>query len=200
MYFLIIYDNTYCMFIKRLFDIVFSLFLIPIVILPSLVIILMITIETKTMPIFLSKRVGKNNTLFLMPKFRTMSPNTPQVATHLLEDSHLYITRLGAFLRKTSLDEIPQIYSVLIGHMSFVGPRPALYNQFDLIKLREKNDIHLLKPGITGWAQINGRDDLSINKKVEIEIYYKKNISLLLDIKILFLTILKVFRMHDIKH
>ena len=135
-----------------------------------------------------------------MPKFRTMSPNTPLVATNLLENSYLYITRFGTFLRKTSLDEIPQIFSVLIGHMSFVGPRPALYNQFDLISLREKNGINLLTPGITGWAQINGRDDLSVSKKVEIEIYYKKNMNLLLDIKILFLTILKVSNMQNIKH
>ena len=188
------------MFIKRLFDIILSLFLIPIVILPSLIIIILISIETRCLPVFLSKRVGKNNILFLMPKFRTMSQNTPQVATHLLENSHLYITRFGAFLRKTSLDEIPQILSVLIGHMSFVGPRPALYNQYDLIKLREENNIHLLIPGITGWAQINGRDDVSINKKVEIEIYYKNNINLFLDLKILFLTILRVFKMHNIKH
>ena len=200
MYFLIIYDNTYCMFIKRLFDIVFSLFLIPIVILPSLVIILMITIETRNMPIFLSKRVGKNNTLFLMPKFRTMSPNTPQVATHLLEDSHLYITRLGAFLRKTSLDEIPQIYSVLIGHMSFVGPRPALFNQDDLIKLREQFDIHILTPGLTGLAQINGRDELSISDKVSFDIEYLKKRSLVLDIKIILITIIKIFSPSGISH
>ena len=148
----------------------------------------------------MSHRVGKKNILFLMPKFRTMRSNTPQMATHLLKDSQLYITKIGKFLRRTSLDEIPQIFSVLMGQMSFVGPRPALYNQFDLIELREKNGINLLTPGITGWAQINGRDDLSISKKVEIEIYYKKNMSLLLDIKILFLTILKVFNMQNIKH
>ncbi len=200
MYFFLIYDNTYYMFIKRLFDIALALFLIPIVILPSLIIILMIIIETKAPPIFFSKRVGKNNILFLMPKFRTMSQNSPQVATHLLKNSHLYITRLGVFLRKTSLDEIPQIFSVLIGQMSFVGPRPALFNQYDLIKLRQKNNIHLLIPGITGWAQINGRDDISINKKVEMEIFYKNNVNLLLDLKIILLTILKVFKMHNIKH
>ena len=188
------------MFIKRLFDIALALFLIPIVILPSLIIILMIIIETKAPPLFFSKRVGKNNILFLMPKFRTMSRNAPQVATHLLKNSHLYITRLGVFLRKTSLDEIPQIFSVLIGQMSFVGPRPALFNQYDLIKIRQKNNIHLLIPGITGWAQINGRDDISINKKVEMEIFYKNNVNLLLDLKIILLTILKVFKMHNIKH
>jgi len=188
------------MILKRILDIVLSLFLIPVILLPAILIAILIVIETKDHPIFLSQRVGKKNILFLMPKFRTMRSNTPQMATHLLKDSQLYITKIGKFLRKTSLDEIPQIFSVLIGHMSFVGPRPALYNQFDLIKLREKNGINLLIPGITGWAQINGRDDLSISKKVEIEIYYKKNMSLLLDIKILFLTIFKVFNMKNIKH
>lgn len=188
------------MTLKRILDIFLSLFLIPVILLPAILIAILIVIETKDHPIFLSQRVGKKNILFLMPKFRTMRSNTPQMATHLLKDSQLYITKIGKFLRKTSLDEIPQIFSVLIGHMSFVGPRPALYNQFDLIKLREKNGINLLIPGITGWAQINGRDDLSISKKVEIEIYYKKNMSLLLDIKILFLTIFKVFNMKNIKH
>jgi len=188
------------MILKRILDIVLSLFLIPVILLPAILIAILIVIETKDHPIFLSQRVGKKNILFLMPKFRTMRSNTPQMATHLLKDSQLYITKIGKFLRKTSLDEIPQIFSVLVGHMSFVGPRPALYNQFDLIKLREKNGINLLIPGITGWAQINGRDDLSISKKVEIEIYYKKNMSLLLDIKILFLTIFKVFNMKNIKH
>ena len=188
------------MILKRILDIVLSLFMIPVLLLPAILIGILIIIETKDSPIFMSHRVGKKNILFLMPKFRTMRSNTPQMATHLLKDSQLYITKIGKFLRRTSLDEIPQIFSVLMGQMSFVGPRPALYNQFDLIELREKNGINLLTPGITGWAQINGRDDLSISKKVEIEIYYKKNMSLLLDIKILFLTILKVFNMQNIKH
>ena len=188
------------MILKRIFDIVLSLFLMPVILLPAILIAILIIIETKDHPIFLSKRVGKKNILFLMPKFRTMRSNTPQVATHLLKNSHLYITKIGKFLRKTSLDEIPQIVSVLIGHMSFVGPRPALFNQKDLIKLRSKKNIHLLTPGITGWAQINGRDDISVSKKVEIEVYYEKNISIFLDIKILLLTILKVFKMHNISH
>ena len=188
------------MILKRILDIVLSLFMIPVLLLPAILIGILIIIDTKDSPIFMSHRVGKKNIFFLMPKFRTMRSNTPQMATHLLKDSQLYITKIGKFLRRTSLDEIPQIFSVLMGQMSFVGPRPALYNQFDLIELREKNGINLLTPGITGWAQINGRDDLSISKKVEIEIYYKKNMSLLLDIKILFLTILKVFNMQNIKH
>ena len=158
---------------------------------------LIIYLENKS-PIYRQIRVGKNMNKFTLIKFRTMSIGTKSCATHLVDNSK--ITKIGKVLRKSKLDELPQLWSIFTGKMSFVGPRPALYNQFDLIKLREKNDIHLLKPGITGWAQINGRDDLSINKKVEIEIYYKKNINLLLDIKILFLTILKVFRMHDIKH
>ncbi len=188
------------MILKRIFDIVLSLFLLPLILLPAILIAILIIIETRDFPIFLSKRVGKNNVLFLMPKFRTMKKNTPQVATHLLKDSHLYITKIGKFLRKTSLDEIPQIASVIIGHMSLVGPRPALFNQNDLKKLRTEHNIHLLTPGITGWAQINGRDDISIKKKVEIEVYYEKNISIFLDIKILLFTILKVFNMNNISH
>ena len=185
---------------KRIFDITLSLILI-LLIFPFIVIIaILIRIETKGSPIFLSKRFGKNNKIFLMPKFRTMKKNTPQKATHLLKDSEQYLTRFGKFLRITSLDEIPQIFSIFLGHMSFVGPRPALYNQYDLIGLRKKVGIDLLTPGLTGWAQINGRDNISIEKKVEIEVYYLENQSISLDLKILILTIFKVFKMHNIKH
>ena len=188
------------MIYKRCFDIIFSLFLIFILFPLMIIISLLIRMETKGPAIFFSKRIGKNNKIFLMPKFRTMKKNTPQVATHLLKDSSKYVTKIGIFLRKSSLDEIPQIFSILIGHMSFVGPRPALFNQYDLKKLREKENIHLLTPGLTGWAQINGRDEISIQDKVQIEVYYKKNQSMLLDCKILLLTIFRVFKMNNIKH
>ena len=135
-----------------------------------------------------------------MPKFRSMKTNTPQLATNLLKNSKKYITNFGSILRKTSLDELPQLWSILIGDMSFVGPRPALFNQHDLILLREKYDIHLLTPGLTGWAQVNGRDEITINKKVQIERFYQLNQSMLLDLKILYLTFLKVIKMNDIKH
>ena len=135
-----------------------------------------------------------------MPKFRTMKKNTPQLATHLLKDANSYITFSGSFLRKTSLDEIPQIYSVLRGHMSLVGPRPALYNQYDLIELRAKNGVDSLLPGITGWAQVNGRDKLSIYDKVLFEIEYLENQSILFDMKILWMTLVKVFKRDGINH
>jgi len=135
-----------------------------------------------------------------MPKFRSMKTNTPQVATNLLNNSEQYITNLGLFLRKTSLDELPQLWSIFKGDMSFVGPRPALFNQYDLINLREELEINSLMPGLTGWAQINGRDELSIQKKVAIDYSYKKNQSIFLDLKIIYLTLLKVVKMKDIRH
>ncbi len=184
---------------KRIFDIILSLILI-LLLFPFIVIIaIFIRIETEGPPIFFSKRFGKNNKIFLMPKFRTMKKNTPQLATHLLKDSEQYLTRFGKFLRITSVDEIPQIFSIFLGHMSFVGPRPALYNQNDLISLRKKVGIDLLTPGLTGWAQINGRDTYPL-KKSEIEVYYLENQSTYLDLKILLLTFFKVFKMRNIKH
>ena len=188
------------MIYKRFFDIVMSLCLIYILFPIIIIISILIRMESKGPAIFFSKRIGKNNKIFLMPKFRTMRHNTPQVATHLLKDSQRYVTKIGVFLRKSSIDEIPQIFSILIGYMSFVGPRPALFNQYDLKNLREKKNIHLLTPGLTGWAQINGRDEISIPDKVQIELYYKENQSMLLDCKILLLTIFKVFKMKNINH
>ena len=188
------------MFIKRSFDIILSLTLLPIFVLPIIIICLIIRIESSGSAIFYSKRYGKNNIIFSMPKFRTMKIGTPQLATHLLSESEKYVTRFGKILRKTSLDEIPQLYSILKGDMSFVGPRPALFNQNDLIELRKKFDIHLLTPGLTGWAQINGRDSISIDDKVQIERYYNDNYNIVLDIKILYLTLLKVVKMKNIKH
>ena len=147
-----------------------------------------------------SDRVGKNNTIFRMPKFRSMLIDTPAVATHLLNNPDQHLTPIGTFLRKTSLDELPQIFSILKGDMSFVGPRPALFNQHDLVELRTKKGVHLLTPGLTGWAQINGRDELPIPVKVEFDEYYLMHRSFLLDIKILFMTFFKVLRSEGVKH
>lgn len=135
-----------------------------------------------------------------MPKFRTMRVNTPSVATHLLEDPQQYLTPIGHFLRKSSLDELPQLWSILKGDMSFVGPRPALHNQSDLIDLRTKFRVHEIKPGLTGWAQINGRDELSISQKVSLDRYYRNNLSLSLDIKIIMLTGKRVFLAENVQH
>ena len=185
---------------KRLLDL--SLFVIASLLLgiPFFIIYLLVKITSPGPAIHWSKRVGRKNTLFLMPKFRTMSLSTPQVATHLLTDSENYFTPIGKLLRQTSLDEIPQLWSVLRGDMSFVGPRPALYNQDDLVELRTTSKIDDLVPGITGWAQINGRDSLTIPEKVKLDLYYSQNKSLLLDIKILFLTIFNVFFQKNISH
>lgn len=147
-----------------------------------------------------SKRIGLDNKKFLMPKFRTMSLDTPQVATHKIKNSKRYLTKFGRFMRKYSIDELPQLYSVFKGDMSFVGPRPSLFNQYDLISLRKKNKISTIKPGITGWAQINGRDDISIIKKISLDKYYLKNMNLYLDIKIIFLTIFSILKKKNIKH
>jgi len=150
--------------------------------------------------LYWSNRVGRNNQTFKMPKFRTMRVNTPVVATHLLGNPENYLTPIGPFLRKSSLDELPQLWSILKGDMSFVGPRPALFNQDDLIKLRTNCGVHELVPGLTGWAQINGRDELSIPEKVRLDKYYLDNHSLLLDIKITITTLFKVVHKDGIVH
>ena len=181
---------------NKIVSILLLIFLFPMIFIISLSIFI-----TSGFPIIhWSKRIGQNNKLFLMPKFRTMHPNTPQKATHLMQDNKDNITSIGLILRKTSLDEIPQLYSVISGEMNLIGPRPALYNQTDLIKLRTDGNIHLQKPGITGWAQVNGRDNLSIKEKVEVEKYYLENHSLALDLKIFFLTILKILKIANISH
>jgi O-antigen biosynthesis protein WbqP len=185
---------------KRIFDIAISLVILSAIVLPFLIICISIKLTSKG-PIFhISKRVGKINKMFLMPKFRTMKIDTPQVATHLLSNPDSFLTPIGSFLRKSSLDELPQIFSVLKGDMSLVGPRPALFNQDDLIELRTRCGVHKLVPGITGWAQINGRDELPIPLKVELDEYYFKNQSIVLDIKILFLTVIKVLNKEGITH
>ncbi len=185
---------------KRLFDFSLALFVI-IMFLPAFIAVSIVIWLSDPGPVlYWSKRVGVNNDLFSMPKFRTMKLNTPQVATHLLGDSTKYLIKVGSFLRKSSLDELPQLWSILKGDMSFVGPRPALFNQDDLIALRTEKKVHELIPGLTGWAQINGRDDISIPQKVEQDCYYLQNRSFFFDIKIIFLTAFKVVNQKDISH
>ena len=185
---------------KRLFDFLSALIIVVIIVAPSVIIALLIKITSKGSILFWSKRIGVNNKIFLMPKFRTMKEGTPDVATHLLKDSDQFLTSIGPFLRRTSLDEIPQLYSVLLGDMSLVGPRPALFNQEDLINLRTEKDIHKLKPGITGWAQVNGRDEITIPKKVSLEEEYLEKMSWKMDMYILWLTFVKVLKKDSINH
>ena len=185
---------------KRLFDISTALSLLVVVSLPFLIIAALVKLTSRGPVLYWSERIGINNTIFKMPKFRTMRMDTPAVATHLLTDPDRYLTPVGKFLRKSSLDELPQLTSILKGDMSFVGPRPALFNQDDLVALRTKNGVHVLTPGLTGWAQINGRDELPIPVKVEFDAYYLKHRSFLLDLKILFMTLFKVLRREGVAH
>ena len=184
----------------RFFDFFSALIIAVIIIAPSLIIALLVKLTSKGPILFWSQRIGLNNKIFLMPKFRTMKQDTPDVATHLLRDPEQFITSIGQFLRRNSLDEIPQIYSVLLGDMSLVGPRPALFNQEDLINLRTKKGIHKLKPGITGWAQINGRDEITIPEKVRLEEEYLEKMSWKMDMYILWLTFIKVLNKDSITH
>jgi len=185
---------------KKIIDIVLSLILLFFLFIPLIIIIVLIKVDSKGPIIHWSDRVGLKNKIFKMPKFRSMQTNTPQIDTNSLKNPNLYITRVGKYLRRYSFDEIPQLYSIIIGDMSLVGPRPALYNQDDLIELRTKHNVHLLLPGITGFAQVNGRDSISITDKVLLDAFYKKNISTLLDFKILIQTIDKVFHQEDVSH
>jgi Sugar transferases involved in lipopolysaccharide synthesis len=179
---------------KRFFDALFSF--VFLIILSPLFLIISIAIKlTSKGPIyFKQRRIGKDNREFILYKFRTMKIGTPDVATELLKDSKKYITKVGKFLRQSSLDELPQLLNILIGDMSFIGPRPALYNQYDLTEARTKVGVHKLRPGLSGWAQVNGRDMLTVEQKVNYDVYYLKHISVLFDIKIVFRTILKVLR------
>ena len=160
---------------KRIFDLTVSIFVCALLVIPMLLMVVCIKLTSAGSVLYWSSRVGKNNVIFKMPKFRTMRTDTPDVATHLLGDPDKYVTGIGRILRKTSLDELPQLVSILKGEMSFVGPRPALFNQDDLIELRTSKGIHSLVPGLTGWAQINGRDELPIPVKVEFDHYYLLN-------------------------
>jgi O-antigen biosynthesis protein WbqP len=186
--------------IKRVFDIMTVLLAMAILSIPSLIVALMVKVTSKGPVLYWSDRIGRENTIFSMPKFRTMRVTTPVIATHLLRDPTRFLTPVGAFLRKTSLDELPQLWSILTGDMSVVGPRPALYNQDDLVALRTAKGIHHLVPGLTGWAQINGRDELPIPVKVEFDEYYLKHRSLLLDLKIIGITFLKVVKREGVAH
>ena len=168
---------------------------------PLFIIVFLIIIVDDGLPIFFKqKRVGLNNVHFWIYKFRTMKNDTPDIPTHLVKDGKSYYTGIGLFLRNFSLDELPQLINIMKGDMTFIGPRPALYNQDDLIELRTQAGVQTLMPGVTGWAQVNGRDELSIPDKVKMDTYYLKNQSLYLDMKILFLTILKVFKTEGISH
>lgn len=185
---------------KRLFDLALALVITPIVLVPCLLIAIAIRATSSGPALYWSQRVGRDNKIFQMAKFRSMRSGTPAVATHLLADPASHITSVGAFLRRTSLDELPQLWNVVRGDMSFVGPRPALFNQYDLISLRTERGVHRLRPGITGLAQINGRDELPLQTKVDLDARYLDCQSFLLDIKILFLTGWRVLKREGISH
>ena len=185
---------------KRFFDLCLSLFALLFLLLPILLVALLVRITSVGPVIYWSDRVGRNNKIFKMPKFRTMRVDTPAVATHLLDNPDQFLTPVGSFLRKSSLDELPQLWSILHGDMSFVGPRPALFNQDDLIALRTAYGVHQLVPGLTGWAQVNGRDELPIPEKVKLDAEYMQQQSFLTDIKIIFLTFVKVLRSEGVQH
>ena len=185
---------------KRLFDIGLALVAALFLLLPIAVVALCVRITSKGPVLYWSDRVGRLNHIFKMPKFRSMRVDTPAVATHLLADPASYLTPIGSFLRKSSLDELPQLWSILVGDMSFVGPRPALFNQDDLIQLRTQVGVHGLVPGLTGWAQVNGRDELAISDKVALDAQYSQRQSLWFDIQILWLTFLKVIRKDGVSH
>jgi O-antigen biosynthesis protein WbqP len=185
---------------KRFFDLVMALFVAFVLALPILVVVILVRLTSSGPALYWSDRVGRHGIIFRMPKFRTMQVGTPAVATHLLSNSGQYLTPVGSFLRKSSLDELPQLWSILIGDMSFVGPRPALFNQYDLITLRTQYSVDELIPGLTGWAQVNGRDELSIPIKVQYEVEYLQKQSFWFDLKILGLTFLKVVRRAGVSH
>ena len=185
---------------KRFFDFLFAIFLTVALVLPITIIFLFLKITSADTAIYWSDRVGKNNRMFKMAKFRTMRASAPIVATHLLVDSQSYITPFRSFLRRSSLDELPQLWNILSGDMSFVGPRPALFSQDDLINLRTQYGVHQLLPGLTGWAQVNGRDELSIPVKVQLEVEYLQKKSIWFDVRILGLTFLKVVGRSGVSH
>ena len=185
---------------KRVFDLFFGVILLLSLVIIMLSIAIVIRLTSKGPSLYWSDRVGKNNKIFKMPKFRSMLTDTPAVATHLLDNPDVYLSPIGVFLRRSSLDELPQLFSVLMGDMSFVGPRPALYNQDDLIVLRTEKGVDKLLPGITGWAQVNGRDELSIPDKVALDVEYLNRQSFWFDVKILWMTFLKVIKRDGVSH
>lgn len=185
---------------KRFIDLFLAIGVISALLIPIGLVALMVRVTSPGPVLYWSDRVGRNNVIFRMPKFRSMRVGTPAVATHLLTEPDNYLTPIGSFLRKTSLDELPQLWSILRGDMSFVGPRPALYNQYDLVTLRTQCGVHELVPGLTGWAQINGRDELPIPQKVALDKEYLLRRSWLFDMKIIFLTAFKVIMRADVTH
>jgi O-antigen biosynthesis protein WbqP len=186
--------------LKRTFDLALGIVAGIFLLFPLLVIALMVRLTSRGPVLYWSDRVGRNNLIFKMPKFRSMRTDTPAVATHLLSNPQSYLTPIGGFLRKSSLDELPQLWSILRGEMSFVGPRPALFNQYDLIELRTRHGIDQLLPGLTGWAQVNGRDELPIPQKVALEVEYLNDRSQWMDMKIIGMTFLKVLRRDNVQH
>jgi len=185
---------------KRLFDLMLALIAAVLLLLPIIVVAVAVRLTSRGSALYWSDRVGRNNVIFKMPKFRTMQLGTPALATHLLVDAHSHLTPIGSFLRKSSLDELPQLWSILVGDMSFVGPRPALFNQQDLIALRKDQGVHTLVPGLTGWAQVNGRDELPIPEKVALDAQYLACQGFWFDFKILWLTFLKVIQGDGVSH
>lgn len=185
---------------KRLFDLLLAITAAVVLLVPICIVAILVRMTSKGSALYWSDRVGIDNAIFKMPKFRSMKTDTPAVATHLLKDPESVLTPIGDFLRKSSLDELPQLWCILKGDMSFVGPRPALFNQDDLIELRTKKGVHQLVPGLTGWAQVNGRDELPIPQKVELDVEYMRRRSFLFDIYILWLTLLKVLKRDGVSH
>lgn len=188
------------MCVKRLFDLLLALLAVVVLAVPVLLVAAAVRLTSSGPALYWSDRVGRHNIIFKMPKFRSMRVGTPAVATHLLADAASHLTPIGSFLRKSSLDELPQLWSILVGDMSFVGPRPALFNQQDLIQLRTQLGVHELVPGLTGWAQVNGRDELPIPDKVKLDADYLQRQSLRFDIRILWLTLVKVIRRDGVTH
>ncbi len=185
---------------KRIFDICLGCLAALILFVPVLLVAMVVRSTSKGPALYWSDRVGRNNVIFKMPKFRSMRVGTPAVATHLLADARSHLTPIGSFLRKSSLDELPQLWSILAGNMSFVGPRPALFNQQDLIALRTEQGVHTLVPGLTGWAQVNGRDELPIPEKVKLDVAYLQRQSLWFDVRILWMTFVKVLKRDGVSH
>ena len=185
---------------KRIFDLLLALVATFILAIPVVLVAVAVRLTSPGPALYWSDRVGRHNKIFRMPKFRSMRVGTPAVATHLLADAGAYLTPIGSFLRKSSLDELPQLWSILVGDMSFVGPRPALFNQQDLIELRTQQGVHQLMPGLTGWAQVNGRDEIPIPDKVKLDAAYLRDHSIAMDIRILCMTLIKVVKRANVSH
>jgi O-antigen biosynthesis protein WbqP len=185
---------------KRLFDLALACVAAVLLVLPIAVVAVAVRMTSPGPALYWSDRVGRQNRIFKMPKFRSMRIDTPAVATHLLQNPDQWLTPIGSFLRRSSLDELPQLWSILRGDMSFVGPRPALFNQDDLIALRTEKNVHELVPGLTGWAQVNGRDELPIPQKVGLDAEYLRRQSFIFDLKILWMTVLKVISRDGVSH